>query len=31
MRLAAQIGLVPRILELDIVSCEEVVSNPEDR
>ena len=31
MRLAAQIGLVPRILELDILSCEEVVSNPEDR
>lgn len=31
MRLAASIGIEPKIIELDILSCEEVISNPPDR
>lgn len=31
MRLAASLGVVPRVIELDILSCEEVVANPPDR
>lgn len=31
MRLAASLGISPTVLELDILSCEEVVRNPADR
>lgn len=31
LRLAASLGVVPTILEMDILSCEEVAENPPDR
>ena len=31
MRLAASLGVKPEIIELDILSCQEVISNPPDR
>lgn len=31
MKLAASLGISPTVLELDILSCEEVIQNPSDR
>jgi uncharacterized protein len=31
MRLAASLGIVPEVIELDILSCREVTANPPDR
>lgn len=31
MRLASALGIVPEVIELDILSCEEVIANPPDR
>ena len=31
LRLAASLGVVPEIIELDILSCQEVTANPPDR
>ena len=31
MRLAASLGIIPEVIELDILSCREVTANPPDR